>query len=93
MMGWSGERAGPQRRATCSDVRMRRPFSRNLLHGPSTLIDTDHLSREPLVPIGHQHLRLLWVEVPHAFAQNLILRPRTLHARHGRCRVGRGRRG
>jgi hypothetical protein len=27
MMGWSGERAGPQRRATCSDVRMRRPFS------------------------------------------------------------------
>src|SRR6266566_3713095 len=42
----------------------------DLFHGPSSLVGTHHLSRDPLVQIGHQNFRLLRAEVTPSFTQN-----------------------
>jgi len=41
-----------------------------LFHWPPALIRTHHLSRDPLVQIGHQDFRLLWAEVTPFFTQH-----------------------
>ena len=45
-------------------------FPIDLLHGPSTLVGTDHLSGDPLVQIGHQDFRLLGAKVTPFFTQD-----------------------
>ena len=42
----------------------------DLFHGPSALVCTHHLSRDPLVEIGHQDFRLLWADVTPSFTQD-----------------------
>src|SRR5687767_9871576 len=44
-------------------------FPIDLLHGPSALVCTDHLSRNPLVQIGHQDFGMFWAEVTPFFTQ------------------------
>src|SRR5712692_3712167 len=41
----------------------------DLFHWPPSLIRTHHLSRDPLVQIGHQDFRLFWAEVTPFFPQ------------------------
>ena len=45
-------------------------FPIDLLHGPSALVCTDHLSRDPLVQIGHEDFVLFRARVSPSFAQN-----------------------
>src|SRR5919201_4213424 len=42
----------------------------DLFHGPSALVGTDHLSRDPFVEIGHQDLRLLRADVTPSCTQD-----------------------
>src|SRR5215467_1530536 len=42
----------------------------DLFHRPSALVGTDHLSRDPLVEIGHQDFRTLRANVTPSFTQN-----------------------
>ena len=50
------------------EVRLQRAV--DLFHRPSALVGTDHLSRDPLVEIGHQDFRMLWADVPPSFTQD-----------------------
>src|SRR4029434_3338343 len=52
---------------TQSQVRLEFPI--DLLYGPSALIGTDHLSRNPFVQIGHQDFCLFWAGVTPSFTQ------------------------
>src|SRR5215471_629554 len=45
-------------------------FSIDLLHGPSALVSTDYLPREPFVQIGHQNFRPFRAKVSPALTQN-----------------------
>src|SRR5689334_4087707 len=45
-------------------------FPIDLLYGPSALVCTYHLSRNPFVQIGHQDFRLLRAEVTPSFTQD-----------------------
>src|SRR4029434_412523 len=45
-------------------------FSIDLLHGPSALVGTDHLSRNPFVQIGHQDFGIFWADVTPSFTQH-----------------------
>jgi hypothetical protein len=59
----------------CADLMLAQPkvgFQRSvdLLHRPSSLVCPYHLSRDPLVQIGHQAFRLLRAEVAPAFTQD-----------------------
>ena len=47
----------------CPQSQVGLEFSIDLLHGPSALVCTDYLSRDPLVQIGHQDFRLFRAEV------------------------------
>ena len=38
----------------CTQAQVRLELPIDLLHGPSALVGTDHLSRNPLVQIGHE---------------------------------------
>src|SRR5262249_7428558 len=42
----------------------------DLFHRPSALVGTDHLSRDPLVEIGHQDFCMLRADVTPFFAEN-----------------------
>src|SRR5215470_15852355 len=46
---------------TQPEVRLQLPV--DLFHRPSALVCTDHLSRDPLVEIGHQDFRMLRADV------------------------------
>ena len=54
----------------CPQSQVRLEFPIDLLHGPSALVGTDHLSRDPLVQIGHEDFRLLLAQVTPSFTQN-----------------------
>src|SRR5215471_7841172 len=45
-------------------------FSIDLLYGPSSLVGTDYLSRDPLVQIGHQDFRMFRADVTPSFTQD-----------------------
>ena len=45
-------------------------FPIDLLYGPSALIGTYHLSRDPLVQIGHQDFRMFRADVSPSFTQH-----------------------
>src|SRR5918992_2070246 len=45
-------------------------FPIDLLHGPSSLVCTYHLSRDPLVQIGHQDFCIFRADVTPSFTQN-----------------------
>src|SRR5262245_55326870 len=49
-------------------VRLQLPI--DLLHGPPALIGTPHLSRRPLVEIGHQDFRMFRADVSPLFTQD-----------------------
>src|SRR5215468_2597889 len=53
----------------CPQSQVGLEFPIDLLHGPSALVGTDHLPRDPLVQIGHQDFRLFWAQVPPSFTQ------------------------
>src|SRR5215471_2206590 len=42
----------------------------DLFHRPSALVCTHHLSREPLIEIGHQDFRRLWADGTPSFTQD-----------------------
>src|SRR4030095_1020425 len=42
----------------------------DLFHWPSSLVGTDHLSRDPLVEIGHQDFRMFRADVTPSFTQD-----------------------
>ena len=54
----------------CTQAQVGLEFSIDLLHGPLTLIGTNHLSRDLLVQIGHQTFRLFWAQVPPSLTQH-----------------------
>ena len=59
----------------CTDLVLPQPevclqFPIDLLHGPPSLIGTHHLSRRPLVQIGHQDFRMVWADVSPFFTQH-----------------------
>src|SRR5438105_710670 len=54
----------------CPQSQVGLEFPLDLLHGPSSLVGTDHLSRRPLVQSGHQDLRLFGAAVTPSFTQN-----------------------
>src|SRR6516165_11433756 len=51
-----------------SEVRLQ--LAVDLFHGPASLVRTDHLSRNPLVQIGHPDFRLFRAEVAPSLTQN-----------------------
>jgi hypothetical protein len=54
----------------CPQSQVHLEFPLALLHGPSALLGTDHLSRDPLVPSGHEDFCLLQVQVTPSFTQH-----------------------
>jgi hypothetical protein len=53
----------------CPQSQVSLKFPMDLLHGPPALVCTDHLSRDPLVQIGHQDFCLFRAQVPPSFTQ------------------------
>src|ERR671935_1201071 len=47
----------------CPQSQVSLEFPIDVLHGPSALVGPDHLSRDPLVQLGHQDFRLLGAKV------------------------------
>src|SRR5215510_5116040 len=54
----------------CTQSQVSLEFPIDVLHGPSSLVCTDHLSRDPLVEIGHQNFRMLRAQVTPSFTQD-----------------------
>src|SRR5919201_2908851 len=50
------------------EVRLQLPV--DLLHRPSALVGTDHLSRDPLGEIGHEDFRMLGADVTPSVTQD-----------------------
>ena len=53
----------------CTQSQVGLEFPIDLLYGPSALIGTDHLSRNPFVQIGHQDFCMFWAGVTPSFTQ------------------------
>src|SRR3954451_9588156 len=54
----------------CTQSQVGLEFPIDLLHGPSSLVCTDHLSRDPLVQIGHQDFCMFGADVTPSLTQN-----------------------
>src|SRR6516162_10262448 len=54
----------------CTQSQVSLEFPIDLLHGPSALVGTDHLSRNPFVQIGHQDFGLFRADVTPSFTQH-----------------------
>ena len=54
----------------CPQSQVGLEFPIDLLHGPSALVGTDHLSRDPLVEIGHQDFGMFGADVTPSFTQH-----------------------
>ena len=53
----------------CTQSQVGLEFPIDLLYGPSALLGTDHLSRNPFVQIGHQDFCMFWAGVTPSFTQ------------------------
>ena len=54
----------------CTQSQVSLEFPIDLLHGPSALVGTDHLSRNPFVQIGHQDFGMFRADVTPSFTQH-----------------------